>query len=284
MKSEPLKNKCQNSSKNFPLYKIVKINVKIIQYFTVATKMRALTELDARDSFGKLVALVASKLSEKQSNKELDIRSFYLYLESLFPPKALPKADDVLEIFRDINAQELWDYYEYKPLERIANRYLPKDKELTTVINDHQEMVNNYLATQCIASYIEETLDTDELRKLAPTFHGRRTSKSYFDRLSLKLQDVSVRRKTMKYIRDLWMQIKREFHLSDCNTLLDHIYAGCILVVWLIPPTTSKALLAPRAQPWSAIDFLQRESAIRMTVNDDSCIYDIQVSQLHEWC
>ena len=240
--------------------------------------MRALTELDARDSFGSLVTLVASKLSEKQSRNELDIRSFYLYLESLFPPKALPKADDVLEIFRDINAQELWDYYEYKPLERIANRYLQKDKELTSAINNHQEMVNNYLATQCIASYIEEKLDTDQLRKLAPTFHGRRTNRNYYDSLSLKLQDVSIRMKTLKYVRDLWTQIKREFHLSDCNALLDHIYAGCILVVWLIPPTTSKALLTPRAQPWSAINFLQRESIIRMTLNDDSCIYDIQVS------
>ena len=242
--------------------------------------MRTLTELDARDSFGSLVALVASKLSEKQSRNELDIRSFYLYLESLFPPKALPKADDVLEIFRDINAQELWDYYEYKPLECIANRYLQKDKELTSAITNHQEMVNNYLATQRIASYIEEKLDTDtdQLRKLAPTFHGQRTSRRYYDSLSLKLQDVSIRKKTLKYVRELWKQIKREFHLSDCNALLDHIYAGCILVVWLIPPTTSKALLTPRAQPWSAIDFLQRESIIRMTLNDDSCIYDIQVS------
>ena len=241
--------------------------------------MRALTEIDARDSFGSLVALVASKLSEKQSRNELDIRSFYLYLENLFPPKSLPNADDVLFIFRDINAQELWDYRQYETLECIANRYLdlPKDKELKSAINDHREMVNNYLATQYIASYIEEKLDT-ELRKLTPTFHGRRTSKSYYERLSVKLQDVSIRMKTLKYVRDLWMKIKREFHLSNCNALLDHIYKGCIVILWLIPPSTSKALLTPRAQPWSAIDFLQRECIIRMTLNEDTCIYDVQVS------
>ena len=246
-------------------------------YFTVATKMRALTELDARDSFGNLVTLVASKLSDKQSRNELDIRSFYLYLESLFPPKALPKADDVLEIFRDINAQELWDYCQYETLERIANRYLPNDKELSSAINNHREMVNNYLATQSIASYIEERLDT-ELRQLTPTFHGRRTNRKYYETLSLKLQDVSIRMKTLKYVRDLWTKIRREFHLSDCNALLDHIYDGSIVIVWLIPPSTSKALLSPYAQPWSAIDFLQRESVIRMTLNDTICMYDNQVN------
>ncbi len=249
----------------------------MITQFTVATKMRALTELDARDSFGKLVTLVASKLSDKQSRKELDIQSFYLYLESLFPLKALPKADDVLEIFRDINAQELWDYCHYETLERIANRYLPKDEEVGSTINDHREMVNNYLATQRIADYIEEELDT-ELRQLKPTFHTRRTNRKYYEKLSLKLQDVSIRMKTLKYVRDLWAKLRREFHLSDCNALLDKIYDGSIVVVWLIPPSISKALLTPRAQPWSAIDFLQRETVIRMTVNDTTCMYDIQVN------
>ena len=238
--------------------------------------MRALTELDARDSFGSLVALIASKLSDKQSGNELNIQRFYLYLESLFPPKALPKTDDVLEIFRDINAQELWDYCHYETLERIANRYVPNDKELSSAIEDHREMVNNYLATQCIADYIEEKLDT-ELRQLTPTFHGRRTNRKYYETISLRLQDVSIRMKTLKYIRDLWGKIKREFHLSDCNALLDHIYDGSIVVVWLIPPSTSKALLTPRAQPWSAIDFLQRESVVNMTVNDTTCMYDVQV-------
>jgi hypothetical protein len=241
--------------------------------------MRELTELDARDSFGKLVTLVASKLSDKQSRKELDIRSFYLYLESLFPPKALPKADDVLEIFGDINAQELWDYCHYEALERIANRYLPKDKEVSSAINDHREMVNNYLATQRIADYIEDELDR-ELRQLTPTYHGRRTNRKYYETLSLRLQDVSIRMKTLKYVRDLWTKVRREFHLSDCNALLDKIYDGSIVVVWLIPPSTSKALLAPLAQPWSAIDFLQRESVIKMTVNDTTCMYDVQVNYI----
>ena len=255
---------------------MLKLLTLTLLIFTVATKMRTLTVLDARDSFGNLVTLVASKLSDKQSRNELDIRSFYLYLESLFPPKALPRADDVLEIFRDINAQELWDYCQYETLERIANRYLPKDKELSSAINEHREMVNNYNATQYIADYIEK-LDT-ELRQLTPTFHGRRTSRKYYETLSLKLHDVSIRMKTLKYIRELWVKIKREFHLSDCNALLDHIYNGSIVVVWLIPPSTSKALLSPRAQPSSAIDFLQRESVVRMTLNDTICLYDVQVS------
>jgi hypothetical protein len=238
--------------------------------------MRALTELDAQNSFGNLVALVESKLSDKQSRNELDIQHFYRHLEFLFPPKALPKADGVSKIFTDISAQELWDYYQYETLECIASRYLPKNEEVSSAINDHREMINNYLATQYIANYIEDT----ELRQLKSTFPGRRNTRNYYETLSLKLQDVSIRKKTLKYVRDLWAKVKRKFHLSDCNALLDKIYNGCIVVMWLIPPSISKALLTPCAQPWSAIDFLQRESVIKMTVNDTTCMYDIQVNYI----
>ena len=101
----------------------------------------------------------------------------------------------------------------------------------------------------------------------------------FSDKLSVTVHDVSIEMKMVKHAQELWKRIDYQFHLSDCNAFLDHIYeAESIMVVWLISPSASEALLKPRAQPWSAIDFLQRESIVRMTLNDDSCIYDIQVS------
>ena len=240
--------------------------------------MRAVSEVRVQDSFSSLVALVADKLSQKQSRNELDIKSFYLYLSNLFPgPKSLPNAVDVLMIFQDINAQELWDYHQIETVECIANRYLPGNREITSAIDEHREMVNNYLATQCIAEYVEEKLNA-ELRTLKPSYHGRRTSRSYYDKLSLRLLDVSIRMKTLKYVRDLWKILKREFNLPDCNALLDHIYKGSTVIVWLIPPSASRVILKP--QPWSAIHFLQEMLIDRMMLND-SCVYDIQVSTLY---
>ena len=243
---------------------------------TVETKMQGSEEV--RDSYDNLVALLASKLSKKQLQNNLDIKSLYLYLSSFFPPNSLPNTDDVHLIFSDINAQRLWGYCQYETIECIANRYLPEDKELSSMIDEHREMVNNYLATQHITDYIEEEPDT-ESSKMIPTFHGRRSNKSYYDKLSVTVHDASIRMKTLKNVRDLWRKIKCEFHLPDCNALLNHIYeAESIVIVWLVPPSTTEALLTPRAQPWSAIDFLQRERIVRMTLNDDSCIYDIQVN------
>ena len=254
----------------------------IITIIVVATKMRELAEVHVRDSFGSLVALLASKLAEKQSINELDITSFSLYLSNVFPPKALPNADDVLMIIRDINAQELWDYCQYEIVERIANRYLSGDTELTSAISEHREMVNNFLTAQCIADYIEmakaKSVESEEyrfeLRALEPSQHINRRRQNYYDRLAVKLGDVRIRKRTLSYVRQLWKGIQREFHLSDCNALLDHIYDGSIVIIWLIPPSASEAVLKP--QPWSAIHFIQEESIVNMMLNDTG-IYDTQV-------
>ena len=234
--------------------------------------MRALAEVDVRDSFGNLVSILASKLSEKQSRNELDIKSFRLYLSSIFPPKSLPNTVDILLTFQDINAQELWDYYQYEIVERIGTRYLPGDKELTTAVNEHSEMVNNYLATQSIAKYIEQS--DIELRTLRPDIGRTRNSKHYYDQLAITLCDVSIRRKTLKYVRDQWKGIKREFHICECNALLDRICEVSIVIMWLIPPSASEVILKP--QPWSAIRFIQKELIVNMVLND-TCIYDEQV-------
>ena len=101
------------------------------------------------------------------------------------------------------------------------------------------------------------------------------------DKLVVTVHGASIQTEMpLKQVVDLlvWRKIQQEFQLSDCHSLLDCTHeAESITVVWLIPPSTSKALLMPHAQPWSAINFLQRESIVRMTVNNDSCIYDIQV-------
>ena len=193
----------------------------------IITKMCVLSETHVRDSFGNLVALLASKLLEKQAKNELDIKIFYRFLSNFFPLESLPNTVDVLMIFQDIIAQELWDYNQYETVECIGNRYLPGDVELSSAIKTHKDMVSNYLAIQAITSYIEAKIKTGfDIRSLKPSYHGRRSSKNYYDRLSATLRDVTMTMKNVKYVRDLWRGIKREFHLPDVNALLDTIYEG----------------------------------------------------------
>ena len=133
---------------------------------------------------------------------------------------------------------------------------------------------DSYLATRRIADYIEERL-VEEFRSLNKTFRGRRNSKNYYDTISLTLHDVNVGMKTLKYVRDLWKNLRREFHLPDCNALLDRIYRGSIVIVWIIPPSVSEAIKKP--QPWSAIHFLQQMLIGRVVLNERYCVYDEQV-------
>ena len=98
------------------------------------------------------------------------------------------------------------------------------------------------------------------------------------DKLAVEVQDASIQKG--KAIVDLlvWKKIQQKFQLPDCYALLNRTYnEGAMMVEWLIPPSTSKALLTQYAQPWSATDFFQREHIVRVTLNDDSCVYDIRV-------
>ena len=225
------------------------------------------------ESFASLKALFVEKLSQL----DLNSKSFCSYVTTIFQqrsiPLTIPETSDISAIIDSVSLH--WGYSNYKDIERITTRYLPTDEDLRSAISEHKDMVNNYHATRHIADYIEGKV-VEEFRTLKKSYHGRRDRRNYYDTLSLKLDDVNIEMKTLKYIRDLWKDLKREFRLPDCNALLDHIYRSCIVVVWLIPSPVSEVMKRP--QPWSAICFLQGVLASRMMLNETYCVYDKEVS------
>ena len=239
--------------------------------------MREATERDAMESFSHLVTFVGTKLSQK----EVDVGEFRSYLTIFLQqpslPVAIPDTTDILTIIESVSEQKLWSYDNYGDIERIANRYLRKDREVCKEIDDHRDMVNNFLATKLIADHIEVKIP-QELRTLKKdsSIGVKRNTKNYYNLLSLKLHDVNVERKTLAYVRCLWGKLKREFSLPDCYAVLDHIIKSCVEIVWIIPSSVGKDL--ERTHPWSAIHFLQQESASRMVLNEAFCIYDKEVS------
>ena len=223
------------------------------------------------ESFTYLLNLLTEKLSAQE---ELNVESFRGHLQK-FLQVPIPETSSISTIIDSIGEQKLWDYYNFSDIERIADRYIPKDKEVRSAIDGHIEMVNNYHATRSIADYIEERL-VSEFRSLTVSRGRRRNSRDYYDTISLKLDDVRVGQKTLKYVRDLWKSLRRQFRIPECNALLDSIYSGSVVIVWLIPSSVSPEMKRP--QPWSAIHFLQDTLISRMVLNNSYCIYDTKVS------
>ena len=243
--------------------------------------MRERTEKDAIESFTYLVTLVGRKLSQKEPDFVPEFRS---YLTNLFQQQSisvaidLPDTADISTIITSVGEQKLWDYYNYGDIERIINRYLREDGEACKALEDHKDMVDNYLATRRIADYIEVKI-VEELRTLKPlpSSSVKRITRDYYNSLSVKLHDVNVGKKTLKYVRDLWKKIRFGFCPRDCNAILDHIYRGCVEITWIIPSYVREDF--QRTHPWSAIRSLQEESAGRMVLNGTFCIYDKDVGQ-----
>ena len=227
------------------------------------------------ESFAHLETL----FKEKLSTRDIDAQFFRSYLTALYQQQSVtvefPDTSDIKTIIDSISEQKLWDYYNCGDVKRIAERYLPNDKDMHSAIQDHMEMLNNYLATKRIADYIEENL-VPELKTLTKSFRGRRDSRNFLQELSLTLHNVNIGTKTLKYVRDMWKNLKRELRLPDCNAILDQIYHGSIVIVWLIPTSVSPAIKRP--QPWSAIHFLQQELISRVVLNETYCVYDKEVS------
>lgn len=248
------------------------IDTYFLLVISVANKIRTMTLGEVKGSFASLVQHISSKLCQK----ELDFKNFRLYLANMFPLQSVPNVDDVSIIFQDLSAQEMWDYYNFEILEEIANHFLPEDKDdLTLAIENHAEKVSNYLAGQRIADYIEMELPHKFNTLEASVPSCGHSGKPYCYSLSLKL-DVKIEEETLEYIHKLWRKLKRVFGVPECTALLDHIHNGCIVVVWLIPPSASEVIKKP--QPWSAISFLQQHFIIRIELNESQCIYDKQVS------
>ena len=227
--------------------------------------------MDLKESFINLKALLTRKLSQNV----LDVERFRWYINDLFSVSS-PNTNIISTIIESVGEQKLWDYSNTEHIECIAVRYLRNDKEVWSTIDNHKLMVNKYNTTKRIADYIEEKLTTEfkDVTKHDP--HCRRNSQKYYDTLSLKLDDVRVGRQTLKYVRDLWNNLRGQFRLPECNALLDSIYYGSVVIVWLIPSSVSPEMKRP--QPWSAIHFLQEMLISRMVLNNSYCIYDTKVS------
>ena len=236
---------------------------------TVEVTRQNLTKITG--SFAKLVTNVAEKLNK---NEKLDLEVFRCFMVNLFPPgRCIPQSSKVIEIFEAVTKNELWSYWHYTPVEKIAAEYAPNDDEVKGWLDSYKKQLSGYKATTKIADVIE-LYSIDELadpsRRLTVTYDP-----AYLQRLSLKLK-TRVTEKSLEYIDDLWISLAEYFLLPSLSVLLERIRSGCIEVSWLIPPHYAFQIIGNLQENSS---FLQSKGIVKVLLDGD-CVYDEEYKQV----
>ena len=211
-----------------------------------------------------LVKNTCRKLRERPINFE-DLQTF---LTSYFSPgECIPKSANINEIFNAISRHDLWDYWNYYPLEEIVQGFAADDQEILSWIETYRHDLESYKVTTKLLDHIaaDSVLIVDELEPVEqPARHDRR----YYQKLSFKLK-MDFTDHSLKYIDEFWNKFASLYGLPPYVVLLDHIRKGCVSIVWLVPSHLAPKILS--GAPLSD-DFYQKHEIVRVEF-DGECIY-----------
>ena len=212
-------------------------------------------------------AVLLMKVCQKLKEKPINFEDFQTFLISCFPPgECIPRSSNINEIFEAITRHQLWNYWNYYPLEGIVQEFAPDDPEITSRIETYRQDLESYKVVTKLIHHIptvsESPLDEEQLEPPA------KYDKRYYQTLSIKLK-TEFTDHSLKYIDELWKKFANLHGLPPRVALFDSIRKGCVSIVWLIPSRLAPQILS--AKPLSA-DFCRKHEITRVELGEE-CIY-----------
>ena len=192
--------------------------------------------------FAALLTNICRKLREKPINFT-DLRMFFTSFFS--PGECIAESSNIQEIFDMLTRHKLWDYWNYLPLEGLVQEFGADDPEIQSWIEMYRQDLRSYKVTTKLIDHIA-AVDSDS-RYESPSEEGQlerpaRYDQRYYQTLSMKLK-MKVTDHTLDYIEDLWKEYAELYSLPPHKALLDCIYEGCVLIVWLVPTHLASQIL-----------------------------------------
>ena len=228
--------------------------------------------------FAALLTNICRKLREKPINFT-DLRMFFTSFFS--SGEWIAKSSNIQEIFAAITRHKLWDYWNYYPLEGLVQEFAADDQEIKSWIETYKQDLRSYRITTKVIDHIA-AVDSDS-RYESPSEEKQlerpaRYDQRYYQALSFKLK-MKVTDHTLDYIEDLWKEYAELHGLPPYKALLDCIYEGCFLIVWLIPTHLAPQIL--HAVPHSD-DFYRKHEIMRVEFGGN-CIYqeEKELNEVH---
>ena len=254
---------------------IITAFIFITPHTTLAPSLQVEITRRSRQVIEAKFALLLMRTCRKLRKKPIDFVDLRTFLKKFLPQvrDIIKSSSDINEIFDAIGDHELWDYWNYYPLEKIVEAVdAADDPDISSLIETYKRDLEAYKVTTKLIDLIaaadsESILDTsssegEQLEQPA------RDDEHYYQSLSKKLK-TKFTHHTLKYIDNLWNECANLYNLPPRVALLDHIRKGCVSIVWLIP-----SHLVPKIDSAAShsSDFYHKHEITRVELGG-KCIY-----------
>ena len=178
-----------------------------------------------------------------------------------------PETSDLKKLFATVTLNDLWDYHNYSPLERLVNQFLPSDREVGSLMKAYKARLSGFYLTTKLINYIEyQNLSADDSDEECDQPSPKLTPKQY-KKIKVVLQlERKISQVSLDYVVKLWQSFAEEYEVPSLTAVIDSIIAGSLEVTWTVPQYIADAIL-PRSKFF-------RSHGIVLVLIDDIIIYD----------
>ena len=221
-----------------------------------------------RSNVDEIKALFSSLVLEVQLalQSQSDIRNVRNFLTTFFKYD-FSETSDLEKLFTIVTLNDLWDYHNYSPLERLVNKFLPNDQNMGSLMKEYKARLSGFYLTTKLIVYIEyQNLSADDSDEECDQPSPKLTPKQYRKikvvlRLERKISQVSL-----DYVVKLWQSFAEEYEIPSLTAVIDRIVVGSLEVTWTVPQHIADAIL-PRSK------FFRSHGIVLVSI-DDVIIYD----------
>ena len=221
-----------------------------------------------RSNMDEIKALFSSLVLEVQLalQSQSDIRHVRHFLITFFKYD-FSETSDLEKLFTTITLNDLWDYHNYSPLERLINKFLSNDQNIGSLMKEYKARLSGFYLTTKLIDYIEyQNLSTDDSDEECDQSSPKLTTKQY-KKIKVVLQlERKISEVSLDYVVKLWQSFAEEYEIPSLTAVIDKIMAGSLEVTWAVPQHITDAIL-PRSK------FFQSHGIILVFI-DDILIYD----------
>jgi hypothetical protein len=170
------------------------------------------------------LSLVHKVQSALQSQSDIsNVRDFLI----AFFKCSFPETSDVKKLFTTATLNDLWDYRNCSPLERLIDRFLPNDQEVVSLMKAYKARLSGFYLTTKLIDYIEyQNLSADDSDEEYDESSPKLTTKQY-KKLKVVLQlERKISEVSLDYTVELWQSFAEEYEIPPLTAVIDRIIAG----------------------------------------------------------
>ena len=177
------------------------------------------------------------------------------------------ETSDLEKLFTTVTLNDLWDYHNYSPLERLINNFLSNDQKVGSLMKVYKGRLSGFYLTTKLIDYIEyQNLSADDSDEECDQPSPKLTTKQY-KKIKVVLQlERKISQVSLDYVVKLWQSFAEEYEIPSLTAVIDKIMAGSLEVTWTVPQHIADAIL-PRSK------FFRSHGIVLVSI-DDVIIYD----------